>query len=165
MLQKRKSNAFGKDVYLIGKDSNGINYWLESPSWDCEWYWGFGYVETYTSNNNPSLSRDINSHQHWDGFLGKEKAKNDQYGYAHHINESKEFEETVLTESESWEISDLMSRFYTMKTMATILHGGTAHLTSNTKHKTKNDEFMKWINETELPKLMNRVIEILSPLS
>jgi hypothetical protein len=47
MLSKRKSHAFGKDIYLIGKDKSGTNYWLESPSWDCDWYWGFGYIETY----------------------------------------------------------------------------------------------------------------------
>ena len=36
--------------YLLGRDEEGINYWLEEPSWDCGWYWGFGYVETYTTN-------------------------------------------------------------------------------------------------------------------
>ena len=51
MLNKKKIHVFGKDAYLLGKDDQGIQYWLESPSWDCDWYWGFGYVETYTNKS------------------------------------------------------------------------------------------------------------------
>ncbi len=58
-MQKQMDHAFNKDVYLLGKDSEGISYWLEAPSWDCGWYWGFGYVETYRSNRKPSTARDI----------------------------------------------------------------------------------------------------------
>ena len=163
MLSKRKSHAFNKDCYLLGMDDQGVRYWLESPSWDCNWYWGFGYIETYTLNDFPNISKDINTHQHWDGFLGEGKSKKSDYDYCHHINESRCFVETVLTDEESWEISDLMSRFYTLKEMANIFHSGTSRLTSNTLHKTKNDDFMKWINELELPALMDRVIKILSP--
>ena len=59
LIKKEKDHAFGKDVYLLGKDAEGVKYWLESPSWDCGWYWGFGYVETYQRNWRPSLARDI----------------------------------------------------------------------------------------------------------
>lgn len=61
-MKRNVSKAFGKTVYLIGADIYGIKYWLEAPSFDCGWYWGFGYIRTYTNNNNPANSRDINSH-------------------------------------------------------------------------------------------------------
>ena len=71
-INKNKSHAFNKDIYLLGSDSDGIKYWLEAPSWDCDRYWGFGYVETYTNNENPSLSKDIKSHSHIESsFMGK----------------------------------------------------------------------------------------------
>lgn len=170
MLKKRKSNAFGKDIYLIGQDEQGINYWLEAPSWDCGWYWGFGYIETYTNNRYPERSRDINSHSHWSGLVGKQEKYNFEKScwqldsdYVHHVNESKQLKETVLTDHESWELSDVMKRFYTLREMADILEHGTGHLTSSGEHKTKNDEFKKWINEVELPELFKAVIKILDP--
>ena len=38
-MEKKKSHAFGKDVYLLGT-INGKMQWLEAPSWNCGWYWG-----------------------------------------------------------------------------------------------------------------------------
>jgi len=35
LISKQKSRAFGKDIYLIGEDKDGIKYWLEQPKWDC----------------------------------------------------------------------------------------------------------------------------------
>ena len=52
-MKKEKRFAFGKNIYLLGSDKDGVKYWLEEASWDCGWYWGFGYVETYTNNSNP----------------------------------------------------------------------------------------------------------------
>jgi len=172
MLEKRKSHAFNKDVYLIGQDEEGINYWLEAPVWDCGWYWGFGYIETYQNNATPNRARDIDSHQHFNGFVGQmfeynfDKKCEVKKEYIHTLNDKgSRLTATVLTDSEAWELSDLMQRFYTMRKMADILHQGTDHLTSNTKHKTLNPEMRKWINEEELPALFKRVLEILSPLT
>ena len=73
-MKKQTTVAFNKKIYLLGADAEGTKYWLEAPSWDCGWYYGFGYVETYTNNNYPNRSRDINSHQHFDGlFLNNPK--------------------------------------------------------------------------------------------
>ena len=63
-MQKKKIYAFGYH-YLLGIDSVGIKHYVEAPSWDCGWYWGFGYIESYTNNNSPGTSRDKQSHQHW----------------------------------------------------------------------------------------------------
>ena len=159
MLEKEKNHAFNKDVYLLGIDSDGTKYWLESPSWDCDWYWGFGYVETYQNNRQPNRARDIESHQHFNGFVGKQRDNK----YIYHLNESPNFSETVLTEKESWELSDLMSRFYTFKESAGIFHRGSANLASNTRRNSKNEQMEEYINEVELPEIFKAVIDILSP--
>ena len=73
-MKKQTTIAFNKKIYLLGADAEGTKYWLEAPSWDCDRYWGFGYVETYTNNDCPNKSRDINSHQHFDSlFLNDSK--------------------------------------------------------------------------------------------
>jgi hypothetical protein len=68
-MNKKQSHAFGKDIYLLGKTTDGELIWLEAPSWDCGWYWGFGYVETYTNNRRPDLAKDISSHSHFNGLV------------------------------------------------------------------------------------------------
>lgn len=158
MMNKRKSHAFGKDIYLVGKESDGTLVWLKSPEWDCGWYWGFGYMESYTNNKNPSAARDISSHSHWSGFVGNIGGK-----WYHHINESPALSETVLTESESWELSDLMQSFYTLKETAEIYGRGNSHLTSAVKVDLTNESLVKQINEVDMPRIFARVIEILSP--
>jgi hypothetical protein len=157
-MNKKISSAFGKKIYLIGKDSSGVNYWLEEPRWDCDWYWGFGYMETYTNNKRPDLARDRSSHSHWDGFCGLELDNK----YIHHINESPELVETVLTNKESWELSDLMKSFYTLKKTTALFHQGNSHLTStgiDLKDKATED----MINQVVLPRIFTRIAEILSP--
>jgi len=157
-MNKKVTSVFGKKIYLIGKDSSGVNYWLEEPRWDCDWYWGFGYMETYTNNKRPEWARDISSHSHWGGFCGLEIGNK----YIHHINASPMLSETVLSDRESWELSDLMKSFYTLKETAEIFHLGNSHLTStgiNLKDKNLEDH----INTVVLPSIFKRIIEILSP--
>lgn len=158
-LEKRKDHAFGKDVYLLGRDEYGDLIWLEAPSWDCGWYWGFGYVEVYTNQKHPSRSRDIQSHSHFDGLVG---FKTEKGNYVHHLNESPKIQETVLTDRESWELADLMKTFYTLKEAASIYHNGNSHVSSSAL-SLKNADIAKQINEVDIPRVTARVLEILTP--
>ena len=105
-IAKKQSKAFGKDIYLLGEDQDGTKYWLEAPHFDCGWYWGFGYIETYTNNRRPDLAKDIASHQHIDGLLGQQYT----YDYAkqcfvvgdyiHNLYNSPLFAKTTFTSEE-----------------------------------------------------------------
>jgi len=159
-MKKRKDRAFGKDVYLLGKDLDGTLLWLESGSWDCDWYWGFGYVESYTNNLYPGRAKDITCHQHFDGLVGLKLESGD---YVHHLNESPEIKETTLSDSESWKLSDLMMSFYTLRKTAELYHQGNSHLTSTQGCDLKNKEAEERINSIEIPKIMNAVYELLAP--
>lgn len=169
LVSKRKSHAFGKDIYLLGR-INGENHWLEAGKWDCGWYWGFGYVETYTNGAFPDRARDISSHSHVNSLIFKKPEKYDfdkkafvlGSEYLHHWNEL-DLEQTTLTDQESWEFSDLMKSFYTLREAAEIYHSGNSHLTSSQKLNLKNADALKRINEVEIPAILARVYEILSP--
>ena len=156
-MKKRKTNAFGKDVYLLGKDEDGIFYWLEKASWDCDWYWGGGYVETYTNNEHPEYSRDIESHQHFDGlFFNKRKNGFDLF--------NEFFAETPLTKNEIWELCELMKSFYIAREYSDMLYRGGAHYTSNpAKEAIKNEEEYERINKIVIPAIMDEVYKLLSP--
>jgi hypothetical protein len=171
-MSKQKTKAFGKDVYLLGKRKDGDFIWLQAASWDCEWYWGFGYIETYTNNKHPELSRDINSHSHWSGLVGKQERYNTEKGcfqldndYIHHLNDNPDMVATVLTDTESWELADLMQSFYTLKETAELFHSGTSHLTSSVAVKFTDKELETHINKELLPKIFDRVYQILTPNS
>lgn len=156
-LSKRTTRAFGKEIYLLGKDDEGINYWLEEPSWDCDWYWGFGYVKTYTNNNSPEHSRDIDSHQHFDGlFL---KRPNELPQSWHDFFEGGD----PLSSKEIWALMELMKTAYTLKEVAGIYHRGGSHISKNPcKPVLQNAARAQEINQTLLPTIFEAIKGILT---
>ena len=147
-MKKEKRKAFGKNIYLLGKDKDGIKYWLEEANFDCGWYWGFGYVETYTNNNNPEKARDIKSHQHFDSLFLKENVFDSFKNL---------FVETPLTNEEIWQILDYMKEFYIMKEYSNLLHCRN-HIISNEKENQKEYER---INKKILPELFKKIYNLL----
>ena len=166
-LHKKQIHVFGKDAYLVGINEQGENMYLEAASWDCGWYWGFGYIETYTNNANPEKSHDINSHSHWSSLVGQQERYDlgkqcfVKSNYVHHLYDNTDIVATVLTEKESWELADLMQSFYTLKDTAEIYHSGNSHLT-NTDIDLKDQDAETHINKVLIPKIFERVYQILA---
>lgn len=156
-MKKQTTTAFRKKVYLLGADENGTKYWLEAPSWDFDWYWGFGYVETYSNNNCPEKARDISSHQHFDDlFLSKPRVSAFDAFKAF-------FKETTLNDNEIWTLLDYMSSFYTLKEAAAMLGIGYSHMTEKAKlSEVQNIEIAKEINEKILPAIFKQIDILLS---
>lgn len=157
-MKKEKNFAFGKNIYLLGEDKDGVRYWLEEASWDCGWYWGFGYIETYTNNKNPGQSRDIDSHQHFDGLFLKENIFDSFKNF---------FVKTPLNDKEIWELLGYMQEFYILRKYADFLHSGNG-ITSRAKN-TKEEENEKdnkteydRINKNLLPKLFEKIYKLLT---
>lgn len=154
-MQKVKSHAFGKDTYLLGKGKDGAYYWLEAATWDCGWYWGLGYVETYTSPLNPAASRDILSHQHFSELFLEGKSYNEFVEF---------FEEATLTDKEIWVLLELMQSLCTARKYSDMLHTGGAHFTKNPCHgliqcKAEYDR----INTILIPAMLQKVYDLLTP--
>ncbi len=170
-ISKKTNNAFGKEIFLLGRDEDGTNYWLERAKWDCGWYWGFGYVETYTNNKNPHLSKDINSHQHIDSsFMGQmqkydfEKKCSVNSEFVHNIFDSPLLFETTFTEKEGWILSELFKSFYMLKDSAGMFGKGGCNVTTNPcAELIKNEDWAKQINHEILPLLFEKIYSILSP--
>ena len=170
-ISKKSNEAFGKKIFLLGRDEDGTNYWLEESRWDCGWYWGFGYVETYTNNKNPHLSKDINSHRHIDSsFMGQmEKYDFDKKcfvksEYVHNIYDEILLFETTFTESEGWQLSELFKSFYMLKDSAGMFGKGGCNVTTNPcSELIKNEDWANQINHEILPLLFEKIYSILSP--
>lgn len=170
-LTKQQSYAFGKDVYLLGENNDGIKYWLEAPKWDCDWYWGFGYVETYRNNANPSRARDIDSHTHIDtSFMGKleyfdiELKAWKQTDYIHNIYDCPKLAKTTFDEKTGWVLSELFNEFYILSRTAKLYHtGGANTTTSPIQGLLKNPEQENHINNVLIPAITAKIIELLKP--
>lgn len=135
-IAKQQNHAFGKDIYLLGVDSDNQNVWLEAPSWDCNWYWGFGYVERYTNNNKPHLSKDIISHTHIDSEF-KKTGKIDLNNY---------LVKQTFTIEDGEHLNSLFNQFYKLRQEAD-----------------KKEKLSKDINENQIPLITNKIIELLKP--
>lgn len=161
IILKQKSYAFGKNIYLIGQDEQGINYWLEAPQWDCGWYWGFGYIETYTKNNDPSNSRDISSHQHWSGFVGEQKGGK----YIQNIYDNNNFVALTFDSKTGWILSELFQQFYTLQEFAECTHRNPfgCHLTTVDAGLGDMREWSEKINKELIPKVTAKILELLTP--
>jgi hypothetical protein len=148
------SAAFGKKIYFLGTGKDGKNYYLVAPSWDCGWYWGFGYVQSFTNNKRPNLSRDISSHQHFDGlFFGKGETAFDVY--------KQFFSRSSLSDNDIWKLCDFIKTFYALKEMAAIAGRGCSHFTERAKLETLKDlDMVKTINEIMLPVLFSKIDEM-----
>lgn len=155
-LEKKTTTAFNKKIFLLGQDKEGTNYWLEAPSWDCGWYWGFGYIETYTNNRRPNIAKDISSHSHFDSMFmnGPENAR-DQF--------KNFFVKTTLTDNEIWELCDYMKTFYTLKTVAELFGRGYSYYTARAKVDGLIQlEQVDQINKVHLPEIFQRIEKLLS---
>lgn len=157
-MKKTTKQLFRKKCYLLGKDHEGINYWLEEPSWDCDWYYGFGYIESYTNNRCPEKSRDIQSHQHFDSlFL---KGPKDAFTMFKDF-----FKETVLTDSEIYLLVDYMMSAYTLRKTSDLLHQGCSWQTERAKlDEVKQPEMYNKINKEMLPAIFKEIDKLLSPV-
>ena len=154
-MKKQIITVFGKDYYLLGADASGTKYYLQKAKFDCGWYWGGGYVETFTNNRNPEKSRDISSHQHFDSLIFNRK-KN---GFD---NFREIFVNNPFTDKEIWTICELMKTFYIMREYSDCIYRGGAHYTSNpAKDTIKNDNEYKRINEIVIPELWEKLHSIL----
>jgi hypothetical protein len=155
-MNKKTVTVFNKKNYLLGTDKDGKNYYLVMPSWDCGWYWGFGYVTSYTNNKRPDLARDISSHLHFDSLFFNQKQ--------HAFDSFKEFfVKSPLSDDEIWQLCDYMKTFYTLRESAEVFGRGYSHYTEMAKLETlKNDDMLKMINEIMLPVLFEKIENTLS---
>ena len=146
-MEKQEINKFGLH-YLLGKDKEGVKHYIEAPSWDCGWYWGFGYIHTYSNNKSPNSSRDINSHYHASSFKG--------YPMPEHLVE------TPFTEKEWYTLRELIKTAYTLKECAELFGRGGSHITTNPLKDTLiNKDLVKHINETLIPSIWAEMLKIL----
>lgn len=140
---------------LLGQN-DGQNIYLSPPSWDCGWYWGFGYI----GNNN--------CHYHLEGLK-----KIDTYDFEAkkfntkivdlHTGLIEHFGDTLkIKTSDLWSFVELVETAYHLRETAEILGRGGSHYTTNPcKDLIINKEETERINNVVLPQIFEEIYKIL----
>ena len=192
-MKKQKIENFSETYYLIGKDSAGIKYWLRVPTWDSlRNYWGGFRIYTFTNNRNPEKSEDYESCGTVKGVLTpreenrwlvghyETRTKSDMVPYAgidgvpwyYHYQrletrtpyENPYLDEKTFNQKEGWELGELIAQIQFLREAAEMFGRGKAHVADTIVPLWKDEAKVKEINESLIPIITARIIEILSPI-
>lgn len=134
-----------KEGYYLGVNQYDEKVYLEKPSWDCDWYWGFGYLEAYDKYGKWC------SHTHFDSDIlhGQKDCFSNFKAY---------FKETPLTDDEIYELCDYMRTFYILRDVAELYKHGYSWITHRAYIDILEDkDFYNLINKKQLPELFARI--------
>jgi len=128
--------------HYFGKDKYGSRIYLTKPSWDCDWYWSFGYL----GNNNSSYH--LNSYQNgrniniYDALL-------------------EDYELNPKIKKNLWLFCELVKTAYALKNTAEVLGRGGSHISINPLSELiiNKDEVTR-INEVVLPAIFEEIEKI-----
>ena len=132
------------DKICLGK-VEGKKIYLSPPSWDCGWYWGFGYLG----------NKDC--HYHVSGLM---KESNLFDGILSHFDGGT----FILREDKDlWTFAELFATFYTLRETAEVLGRGGSHYTGNPcRDIIINKQEVKRINEVVLPEIFKEIYKLLT---
>ena len=129
---------------LLGKH-DGENIYLTRPSFDCEWYWGFGYIG------------NRNHHYHLDGICKGENI-NFRDALLKHFGSSF----VVKDSNDVWKFAEIVLTIYTLKRTAELFHLGGSHMTANPDAaKLKKSDWETEINDVLIPSQILELYNIL----
>lgn len=159
IIPKKVLTWHNKKYFLLGIDEDGKKYYLEDGKFECGWYWGFGYVETFTNNRCPEKSADISSHSHFDSMF----CNNGEF-----VEGFKAFfiKGVTLTDKEIWKLLEFMGSFYTIRKFADLCHIGGSNVTSVAEERdminSEIEESGNHCNKVVIPNIIKMVQNLLS---
>lgn len=132
-----------KIFFGVNKNTNE-RIWLDKPSWDCGWYWGFGYLGNKDCHYHLSGYQNGRNINMYDALMG-------DYDLNPKIKENM------------WQFCELVKTAYVLKETAEVLGRGGSHFTTNIcKDIIVNKDEVKRINEVVLPKIFDAIYKLIS---
>lgn len=139
-----KMEQFPENV-ILGKNEHGVIN-LRRPSFDCDWYWGFGYLG----------NRII--HYHLSG-IGEGENINFHDALTKHFGDSF----IIKDGKDIWQFAEIVQSIYTLKKAAELFHLGGAHYTTNPDAEMlKKSDWEREINEVLIPQQIASMYKILA---
>lgn len=142
------STEFDGDVFIV------------RPTWDCGWYWGFGYLERWNSRKG-----DIDFHIHIDSQFSENKDGrrcNWYDGMKDLLDQGDVFE----NDRQRWQFLEIVKTIYNLKMTAEVLGRGGSHYADNPlSDEIYNPMEVRRINEDLIPKLIDEMYKVLGVVS
>lgn len=127
-------------IYL-GKNESG-NIYLSKHSWDCGWYWGFGYLG------------NSGNHYHFSSYLG-------HYGNDNKTDVKEVFTDTWITQNQWWILRDLFIQAYALKKAAETYKLGGHQTSAAAPYRVVNEDMASRLN-ADLGTLLDTIWGLLS---
>lgn len=122
VIPKQVSRRRGQLYFLLGKDADGNKYWLEQHEWSCDWYWSFGYVQSFVQNCSPEKAIDIETHTHFNSlFLNGEYIENYKVFFSGGV---------TLEDEKIWKLMEAMKSAYIASKYQKFLYCKGAYISS-----------------------------------
>jgi hypothetical protein len=129
---------------------------IERPSWECGWYWGFGYLERWNARKS-----DIDFHTHIDSQFSKNKdgrSCNWYDGMKDVFDKGDVFE----NDHQRWQFLEIVKTIYNLKMTAEVLgRGGSFYGANPLSDDIYNPIEVRRINEDLIPKLIDEMYKVL----
>lgn len=138
----------GSKQFYFGTDKETKErIYLFKPSFDCGWYWGFGYLG------------NRNCHYHLDSYS---KGRNIDM----HSALTEDYDLNPLIKKNLWVFCELVQTAYWLKKAAEVLGRGGAHYTNNPcKSVIVNKKETDRINNIVLPAIFNELSNLIEKKS
>lgn len=126
--------------YLGKRKEDGKRVYIAAPTWDCNWYWSFGYLEATGEHYHLRNFGNIN----WKDALERDYTLN-----------------VKLRGDNLWKFYELAKTAYGLRDAAEILGRGGSHVTDNPLAEViKNKAEVDRINQIVLPQIFDAINEM-----
>jgi len=141
-----------KNFFGIRKDDESrIN--ITSPTWDCGWYWSFGYLGNKNEHYHLSSYSDGRNISMYDALLADYELNPILLGNADKFGSFPRL----------WEFCELAKTAYTLKETAEVLgRGGSHYCTNPCKDIIINTAEVERINKVVLPAIFAKIDKLFS---
>lgn len=129
----------GKDKIFFGVDRNTMeNIYLSKPTWDCGWYWSFGYL------GNKNCHYHLKDHQN-NRKMNMHDCLSNDYLLTDKIKENL------------WSFCEQVNTVYQFKEFYEVVHRGGSHYTAHPLKEIVMDKVLaEKIAKETLPKLLQK---------
>lgn len=142
------SSHFDGDVFIV------------RPTWECGWYWGFGYLERWNGRKG-----DIDFHTHIDIQFSENK---DGRRCSWYEGMKDKFDQGDVFENDKqrWKFLEIVKTIYNLQMTAEVLGRGGSHYGNNPlSEEIKNHDEVRRINNYLIPKLIDEMYKTLGIVS
>lgn len=146
-----------KERFFFGtRKSDNVKIYLSKPSWDCGWYWSFGYLGNKNEHYHLDSYRTVNHYLKLED--GSHKFITEQRNKCMYDCLLEDYTLNKNIEKHLWTFCELFTTAYSLKETAEVLGRGGSHMTTNpVADVIKNEDEVKRINEVVLPAIFKEI--------